>query len=437
MIMQTRSISVSSVLRVASAILASMPLAMAQWTPGPSLLNARHAPGVVRYGGDIYAVGGFTAGSSLEVLHSGMPSWTSLASLPVPQEAPAAAIVGNRIYTFGGYGPIDTCQIYDIATNSWQAGPVVPVQLYWATAQAVGTDIFLIGGYTPINPGARNSLFILDTTTNTWRQGANLPASMQIPCSAVHGQSIYVFANGGNYMYDLVTGTWSTFPAPPSGHGGGSAAVTAGHFVYLLGGSPGNINIVYTTVEVFDPQTGVWSNGPPLANGRNQGGAVFLPNEGNIYAVGGRNGLNSMNGVEVLAAVPNGFQPYGTGTAGSSQLVPLLAATGVANRGSTFTLGVSNGMGGAWGGILLGSGPASKTSLPMLGGTMLVIASLVSPIALSGQYGLPGIGSVSVPVPVPNNPNLAGFNVNMQAVFLDAGAPAGVAASNGLAIWVR
>ena len=43
-----------------------------------------------------------------------------------------------------------------------------------------------------------------------------------------------------------------------------------------------------------------------------------------------------------------------------------------------------------------------------------------------------GTGSVSLPVPA--NPNLAGFAVHVQAVMADAAQPAGWAFSNGLSL---
>lgn len=267
--MKSYPISRPSALLLSCMLLSTSPTLAAQWSLGPPLSTARFAPGVVRHGGDIYAVGGFTADTSLEVLRAGAGAWTPLAPLPIGQAGLAAAVVGGRIYTFGSYGSTNTCQIYDIATDTWQAGPPLPLGLYWSTAEAVGTVIYLIGGFS--NGQALNRLFTLDTTTNTWSSGAPMPAPIQIPAAARHGQFIYVFGRFGRYFkYDLAGGTWSTFTAPPSGHGDGSEAVSTGNVVYFLGGNTGNIFTAYSTVELYHPPSDTWLTGPSLMLARYQ-----------------------------------------------------------------------------------------------------------------------------------------------------------------------
>lgn len=286
---------------LALLLIVSAP-ALGQWTYGPSLNSARHFYGVVEHDGDIYVAGGFSAGTSLEVLYSGGTSWTTLASLPVSQQGCTAALVGDRIYVLGGYGPIDTCQIYDIPSNTWSAGPTLPEPLYWSTAEAIRDKIYLLGGYHPGGSGALDTVYILDTVSNTWSNGSPLPSAIQISTSTVFGNHIYVFGGVGSmFKYDVVMDSWSTIANPPSGHGRAGAVVTVEDGIYLIGGNFGYIYEAFKNVEIYDPFTDSWSTGPDLNIGRYQFDAIYLPSEKRVYAIGGRDeNATSLSSVEVL-----------------------------------------------------------------------------------------------------------------------------------------
>ncbi len=142
------------------------------------------------------------------------------------------------------------------------------------------------------------------------------------------------------------------------------------------------------------------------------------------------------DGFELLFNIPFGAQPFGEGTAGSNAIVPILEGTDSLTLGSTFTLSVTDGLGGAFGLLLLG-GPDSKTAIPMLGGSLLIDPiQQVVPIRLKGAAGVAGDGSYSVAIPIPDENVLLGFNVNLQALLLDPGAPGSIALTNGVEAWI-
>jgi hypothetical protein len=185
----------------------------------------------------------------------------------------------------------------------WQTGPDIPGELYWATAEAVGNKIYLIGGWQPGGQGVLDTLYILDTLTDTWTQGSNLPTGIQIPASAAYGNQIFVFDSGVCYKYDIATDDWSPCPAPPSGHGNASEAVTVGNRIYLIGGNFGNIYEAFKTVEIYDPVSETWTAGPELNVGRYQFGGEYA--NGRLYAIGGRDAnAQALSSVEVLELSP-------------------------------------------------------------------------------------------------------------------------------------
>jgi len=269
------------------------------WYFGPALNHARYGLDVIKHNGKIYAIGGWDEDTRLEVLDVAGGGWAELQPLPNPQAGVAAALVGNKIYTMGHYGGLNICQIYRIDADTWESGPDIPIGLYWATAEAVGNKIYLIGGFQPGGQGVLDTLYILDTLTDTWSQGASLPIGIQIPASAVYGSQIYVFDTGVCYKYDIAADDWSSCPAPPSGHGNASEAVTVGNRIYLIGGNFGNVHEAFKVVEIYDPVGETWTAGPEMNIGRYQFGGAYA--DGKLYAIGGRDAnAQALSSVEVL-----------------------------------------------------------------------------------------------------------------------------------------
>lgn len=146
-----------------------------------------------------------------------------------------------------------------------------------------------------------------------------------------------------------------------------------------------------------------------------------------------RNGVGT---ADIYFTLASGYQPYGNGTPGSAAWTPGLTGAGQAAIGGSILLRVSQGLGGAPGVLVAGVGASSAISMPLFGGELLVTPTTSALFVLPGAPGTPGAGRSSISLPVPNQPSLLGFNANFQALILDAGAPQGVAMSNGLAAWI-
>lgn len=123
------------------------------------------------------------------------------------------------------------------------------------------------------------------------------------------------------------------------------------------------------------------------------------------------------------------FATYGTGLAGNGGFVPALTGTGCPVPGNTIRLHASSANGAAVGALLLGATPSS---VPFLGGTLLVnpIASVT--IATSGAVGVAGAGHASLPLSIDNG--LSGVVVYFQCACLDAATPFGLSFSGGLMV---
>ncbi len=94
-------------------------------------------------------------------------------------------------------------------------------------------------------------------------------------------------------------------------------------------------------------------------------------------------------------------------------------------------LEVSNGGARAPGVFVFGFGPRSKSSIPLLGGTLLV-----SPVAEAIPFTLDRAGQYSLEIPVPADASLLGFNLNSQAGLYDVFATFSISLTNGVETWI-
>ena len=122
-------------------------------------------------------------------------------------------------------------------------------------------------------------------------------------------------------------------------------------------------------------------------------------------------------------------QTYGSPTAGTGGLAPLLTSVRPGLNDPGFMLDVRCAAPSSLAVVVLGTASAS---LSVVGAELLVDpASVVGTFqGLTAPPG-PGEGEVSFGLPIPNLPSLAGFPLFFQALVLDPVAPQGLAASRG------
>src|SRR5262249_482078 len=80
------------------------------------------------------------------------------------------------------------------------------------------------------------------------------------------------------------------------------------------------------------------------------------------------------------------------------------------------------------------AGPGSRA---LGGATLLLRDPLIMFWLLTGATGMPGAGTATLPLPIPNNNAFAGMRVNWQGFVLDAGAPVGFSSTAGLEMHVQ
>jgi len=180
----------------------------------------------------------------------------------------------------------------------------------------------------------------------------------------------------------------------------------------------------------------------PAAVGGNRG-VYELPN-GNILTTNG-SGVHEIDRLgnlvrTVISGVSARFityvdldfaTEYGAGCAGAGGFVPTLTMRGAPRLGNTVSIDIGDGLGGA---IATYFASLQSTSTPIRGCTLLadVPFLLTVSLPLGGTVGTPGDGTLCLPAGIPNNPNLVGIPLFLQAIVADGAAPAGFAFTNGL-----
>ena len=127
-----------------------------------------------------------------------------------------------------------------------------------------------------------------------------------------------------------------------------------------------------------------------------------------------------------------GLFPYGASTPGCAGPIALRGNSEPSVANSLFALAATAAPASAPGILVVG---LTSASVPVLGATLLVDLGGGSPLTIPLASDASGLAVL--PLPIPNDPALAGGEVYLQAFFGSLCAPMGLAASDGLRVTVQ
>ena len=193
----------------------------------------------------------------------------------------------NYLFVMGGNtwsGLRNECYKYNVTTNTWTApGEIAPLPSgrIIAAGAVVGNFIYVIGGsdgtvYT-------NTVYKYDIAGNTWSTLAAAPFPITIGwCKAVSYLNRYIYVAGGYigtgniyqntvYLFDTTTETWSTAsPMPGDGVFGGAFGITGNTLVYAGGATVAEITNTVMVGTIVSPAVINWvtADNPYPGNGK-------------------------------------------------------------------------------------------------------------------------------------------------------------------------
>ncbi|HEY3498868.1 MAG TPA: kelch repeat-containing protein [Polyangiaceae bacterium] len=240
-------------------------------------------------------------------------TWSTAAPCPVARFEANGVVIDGELWVMGGFtaGSLEVTRrvdIYDPVADSWRQGPDLPGAETHIAVVAIGNDIVVAGGFIGAFTGSRppptDTVFRLTAGTTEWTPGPSLPNAGAGFAWALVGSELHLagglFVDGNtdsqyHYVWDTAgADTWSmaTELPNPRNHGGGAAA---GGIFYAIGGRHGWDELAgnVANVEAFDPALGTWTFLAPLPVPRSEiGASTSTLSDGRILVVGG-----SMNGI--------------------------------------------------------------------------------------------------------------------------------------------
>lgn len=208
-------------------------------------------------------------------------------------------------------GQTTSPQSTDIAPVQWQQhkASTPPSARHENGFVAVGERLYLIGGR------GERPLDIFDPVTGLWSQGAKPPFEIHHMQAIAYDEKLYVLgAMTGGFpeepplanilIYDPATDAWSEGPEiPEDRRRGGSGVVLHEGLIYMVGGNTrGHMSGYVPWVDVFDPETGRWTELPDAPHSRDHFHAAVI--DGRLYAAGGRTSSHDTGEVMSLTVGP-------------------------------------------------------------------------------------------------------------------------------------
>ena len=271
-------------------------------------------------------------------------SWQSGAAMPTARSEMRVAVVDGIFYVPGGFGGLTSFEAYDPANDSWTVLAPVPEPAHHMMVTGHSGKVFVFGGGPDLSWQATASIFVYDPATDAWAEAGSMPERRMSGEAVSLGDFIYLVGGTGGttalLRYDLAEESWAVMPGPvqPREH---VAAVAFNDELWVIGGRWGGTGAL-ATVEIFDPVSGAWRDGPALNEVRSGFGAAAVGDR--IVVAGG----------EILGARPwtalasaEAYDPVSGAWARLEDLPAGIHGMPVAGyEGTAFVLGGSDQAGG-------------------------------------------------------------------------------------------
>ncbi|KAI6217502.1 BTB domain-containing protein [Aphelenchoides fujianensis] len=262
--------------------------------------------------GLIYVCGGidpYSSNSKVEMFDPLSGQWTNARSMQTNRTRIGVAVVNRLLYAIGGYNGRErmrTVEVFDYRRNSWTLAPSLEDKRSAMSVAAAEERILVCGGYD--GQSALNSVEILDTIRGSWLRGPPMSVARCAAAAATLDGHVYVMGGHNGYKvfetaerFDLRAGRWEAVESMRQRRCRHAAAAFRGK-IYVAGGYDSVAGQHLQSVEIFDPATNAWADGPPLLLPRSR--TSLVTTGGALYAIGGHDGCNPVASMEVL--VPDG-----------------------------------------------------------------------------------------------------------------------------------
>ena len=128
--------------------------------------------------GQLYVAGGISVGNNdeLQIYNISSSSWSYGPSMNKTRYRLSCHIENNRLYAISGKNEasIEWISISNINSNSWSLfSSTLPYSLEFANTVSYDNDIYIIGGSPNSRSDDGETVFIIDTTSNTYSSSSD------------------------------------------------------------------------------------------------------------------------------------------------------------------------------------------------------------------------------------------------------------------------
>lgn len=261
--------------------------------------------------GKVLVTGGWGGDNlaSAEIYDPVSGTWSTTNSMSNSRVRHTATLLNNgKVLIAGGSGgssSLAIAELYDPATESWSTTGSMNIASLAHTATLLSDGKVLVAGGEPGGGGsfARSELY--DPSTGTWSTTNDMNSSRTLhTATLLNNGKVLVAGYFNSEEYDPATGTWDTISILNDGRNQHAATILNNGKVMVTGGNP-----IITSVELYDPDTGIWSKTGSGLNKARMVHTATLLNNGKVLITGGYDTGPSIDSVELgtLSAPANTF----------------------------------------------------------------------------------------------------------------------------------
>ena len=190
-----------------------------------------------------------------------------------------------------------TAVVYDLLNETFAEYPDLPEEIEAHCSLKFKDYVYCVGGTEPTKDIASSNVYRSTLKQNSaWEQVSSMNEARHVMGAAVYFDAIFVVGGAdeqrnqlaSSEYYQVALNKWKTIAAPLNQKRSGHAVVSAGGYLYALGGFNKDDKHLSSVERLSDLSATSWKNIKPMQTPRKWFAAVNC--DGEIYAFGGQNG---------------------------------------------------------------------------------------------------------------------------------------------------
>ena len=248
---------------------------------------------------------------------SSQGTWSATGSMSTPRVLHTATLLSDgRVLVAGGLNsgsrPTATAELYDPSIGTWGATAPMASARSRQTATLLPDGRVLVVGGRDLSGASVATAEVYDPGTGTWSSTASmitarsyhtatlLPDGRVLVAGGIHGRDTGRFVEKRAEIYDPNSGGWTNTDQMADARYGHTAVLLSDGRVLVSGGDGRARDCMkLVTAELYDPVAATWKPTRPMATARSFHTATLLPN-GRVLVAGG----NTIDQQGLIRTVP-------------------------------------------------------------------------------------------------------------------------------------